>query len=153
MSKIAYVEYRLNIAGLYAMGIGWLKGEYAVRWSALCDRLHERHQMSDPRSKDDIFVFGYSVYSPDSDSLPPRFCMSNFDAYMHGMEVVGHYTSSKYCPNDHLRAEEYVKTFITKLAKKIRDEFDDVPNLELDYKIKVYHVDLDDPNTFCEGVL
>ena len=148
MRKIAYVEYRLNIAGLYAMGPGWLKGEYAVRWSDFCDRLHER----DPRN-DGIFVFENSVYAPDRRSLPPRFFMSNFDAYMHGMEVVGHYTSSKYCPNDHLRAEEYVKTFITKLAKKIRDEFDDVPNLELDYKIKVYHVDLDDPNTFCEGVL
>jgi hypothetical protein len=153
MRKIAYVEYRLNIAGLYAMGVGWLKGEYAVRWNALCDRLHERCPMSDPRSKDSIFVFENSVYAPDSSSLPPRFFMSNFDAYMHGMEVVGHYASSKYCPNDHLRAEEYVKTFITKLAKKIRDEFDDVPNLELDYKIKVYHVDLDDPNTCCEGVL
>ena len=153
MKKIAYVKYRLNIAGLYAMGIGWLKGEYAVRWNALCDRLHERYPMSDPRSNDGIFVFDNSVYSPDNGSLSPSFFMSNFDAYMHGMEVVGHYTSSEYCPNDHLKAEEYVKTFITKLAKRIRDEFDDVPNLELDYKIKVYHVDLDDPNTFCEGVL
>jgi hypothetical protein len=129
MRKIAYVEYRLNIAGLYAMGPGWLKREYAFRFHALCDSLHAKHQLDDPRSKDDIFVFTNSVYSPETDSLSPRFFMSNFDAYMHGMEVVGHYTSSKYCPNDHLRADEYVKTFITKLAKKIRDEFDDVPNL------------------------
>ena len=153
MRKIAYVEYRLNITGLYAMGPGWLKGEYAVRWSDFCDRLHERCPMSDPRSKDSIFVFENSVYAPDSSSLPPRFYMSNFDAYMHGMEVVGHYTSSKYCPNDYLRATDYVKTFLTKLAKKIRDEFDDVPNLELEYIINTHYIDLDAPTKGVRGAL
>lgn len=146
MRKIAYVEYRLNIAGLYAMGPGWLKREYAVRFHSLCDSLHAKHQLDDPRSKDDIFVFTNSVYAPENRSLPPRFYMSDFDAYMHGMEVVGHYASSKYCPNDHLRATDYVKTFLEKLAKRIREEFKDVQNLALAYTIKTYYIDLDEPN-------
>ena len=153
MRKIAYVEYRLNIAGLYAMGPGWLKREYAVRFHSLCDQLHVQHTHDDPRQKDDIFVFTNSVYQSDTSFCSPMFASSNFDAYMHGMEVVGHYASSKYCPNDHLRATDYVKTFLEKLAKRIREEFSDVQNLALDYRIETHYIDLDSPNQGIRGIL
>lgn len=140
MSKIAFVKFRMNISGLYFWGKGWKDMDTAHRWSEMLAKLNTRTP-----DGPNIFSFVESALVPGHFGACESFTSKSFYAYMHGMEVTGHYTSSEYCPNSADEAPGYVRKMLGQLAKVIKETFPEI-NVGITTTIKTYVVDLDAPD-------
>ena len=135
-TKFALVKFHLNIQGLYYWGKGWLvepdpeKPSYPARWNEMCRNL----------MKDGPYQFKECVMRDGDTGSCEQLLSSNFYAYMHGMDVAGHYLSSEYCPGDNDRAEEVVKKAMTELLAYIRKTF---PERKITAQLNMTRYDID----------
>jgi len=134
MRKIAFVKYRLNLAGLYFWGKGWRSQEISARWEKMCADL----------KTGPIFCFRESALVPSDYSRPAQFFSDKFSAYMHPMEVTGYYKTSEYCPGEELRAMDDLKDDMKYLLQVIRQTFPDI-DITAALDAKSYIIDLDNP--------
>lgn len=140
MRKIALVKFQMNISGLYFWGKGWKDMETARRWHGMLVRLNTRTP-----DGPNIFSFVESALIPGDIGACESFRANGFYAYMHGMEVTGHYTSSEYCPTGADEAPGYVRKTLGQLATVIRETYPEI-DVGITTTLKTYLVDLDEPD-------
>lgn len=142
MREVAYIEYNLNIQGLYGWGTGWIrepdpeKPSYPDRWAEMCSKLRENGPS----------WFKGSLFKPvpkgNSVSVCEEFTSDSFHAYMHPMDIAGHRITSKYCPGEPERVVGELKKNLDELMKIIRETFPEV-NITAQLKTRKVVMDLD----------
>ena len=113
MREVAYIEYNLNIQGLYGWGTGWIiepdpeKPSYPDRWAEMCSKLRENGPS----------WFKGSLFKPcpKNTASCEEFNSDSFHAYMHPMDIAGHRITSKYCPGEPERVVGELKKNLAEL--------------------------------------
>lgn len=140
MREVAYIEFNLNIQGLYFWGKGWIvepdpqKPSYPDRWAEMCSKLRENGPM----------WFKGSLFKPSAkgNGACEEFNSDSFHAYMHPMDIAGHRITSKYCPGEPERVVDDLKKNIAELMKIIRETFPEV-SITAQLKTRKVVMDLD----------
>lgn len=141
MREVAYIEYNLNIQGLYGWGTGWIiepdpeKPSYPDRWAEMCSKLREKGPN----------WFKGSLFKPspkNRNGYCEEFNSDRFHAYMHPMDIAGHCITSKYCPGEPERVVGELKNNLAELMKIIRETFPEV-NITAELKTRKVVMDLD----------
>ncbi len=140
MQQVAYIDFNINIQGLYGWGTGWIvekdpqKPSYPDRWAEMCSKLRENGPS----------WFKGSLFkpSPRGNGACEEFNSDSFHAYMHPMDIAGHHITSKFCPGEVERAVGDMKKTVGELMKIIRETFPEV-NITAQLKTRKVVIDLD----------